>query len=139
MSFTRRYASVCIVVAMEMNFPHNRRRHGRPERSKDFALLVATVVARQLSAMRGTSATADNRHLFASESPLTDRIAFFGGAAQNAGGHGYGPFCPEEIFLSNDVNKCKHVVYHNDLTNGKSTGHKVDLPEEPAALRGMEV
>lgn len=124
---------------MEMNFPHNRRRQGRPERSKNFALLVATIVARQLSAMHRKFSATDNGHLYASGSPLADRIAFFGGATQNPAGHGYGAFLPEEIFLSNNVNKCKRVVYHNDLTNGKSTGHRVDLPEEPAALRGMEV
>lgn len=127
-----------LAMSMEMNFPHNRRRPGRLERSNDFALLVATVVARQLSAMGKTSGI-HGTHPHLSQNPLADRIEFFGSANRNPESCRYGPFLPEEIFLFNDVNKCKQVVYLNDLANRKSTGHRVDLPEEPAALRGMEV
>lgn len=123
---------------MEMNFPHNRRSDAEPVRSSEFDRLVSAVLERQASDMASKFSDALSSGIYASGDPLVDRIGYFGlviaGQAKTIGG----AFLPQEMAQPVKVNECEADVYPAALVNGKSTDHKVDLPDEPVALRGME-
>lgn len=123
---------------MEMNFPHKRRSDAEPVRSSEFDRLVSAVLERQATDMASKFSDALSSGIYASGDPLVDRIGYFGlvvsGQAKNIGG----AFLPQEMEQPIKVNEFKADVYLAALANGKSTDHKVDLPDEPVALRGME-
>ncbi len=125
-------------MLMEMNFPHNRRRDAEPVRSSDFDRLVSVVLERQASDMASKFSDAVISSLYASGDPLVDRIGYFGSAVSGQTKNIGGAFLPQEMYQPVKVNECEADVYPAALANRKSTDHKVDLPDEPVALRGME-
>ncbi len=123
---------------MEMNFPHPKRQRGMKERRNDFAVLVATAVARQMAGMSRQSTTSGGNDTFASHDPVGARMGDFGSASPHHGGGASGAFLPQEMFASPKVNKIQADVYPDALANGKSTHLSVASPEQPVAMRGME-
>lgn len=122
-------------MLMDMNFPHLKRRSCGPNRNGNFAVLVATAVARQMTGVTIRSVTGSKNMVAALNDPVSARIKYFASAANIGVAGSFLPFAAAD---SAKVNKLNAGVYPDALANGKPCLLTDATPYKTVNMRGME-